>query len=85
VVAKVPWWVLAVDLPTNVDKPVKELILPGESFLVEGRPVFVLLPPEKKRTTLQPWVLYAPTLPGLPDQHQKRMHERRARTWPSSR
>jgi alpha-beta hydrolase superfamily lysophospholipase len=57
-------------------KPVKELILPGESFLVGGRPAFVLLPPEKKRTKPQPWVLYAPTLPGLPDQHEKWMHER---------
>jgi dipeptidyl aminopeptidase/acylaminoacyl peptidase len=57
-------------------KPVKELILPGESFLVEGRPAFVLLPPQKKRTRPQPWVFYAPTLPGLPDQHEKWMHER---------
>src|SRR6185369_12371798 len=73
---KTPWWVLAVDLSAAADKPVKELILPGESFLVEGRPAFVLLPPEKKRTKLQPWVLYAPTLPGLPDQHEKWMHER---------
>jgi 6-phosphogluconolactonase len=73
-VGRAPWWVLAVDLPgTN---PVKELILPGESFLVEGRPAFVLLPPEEKRTKSQPWVLYAPTLPGLPDQHEKWMHER---------
>jgi dipeptidyl aminopeptidase/acylaminoacyl peptidase len=73
-VGKTPWWVLAVDLPA-VGKPVKELILPGESFLVEDRPAFVLLP-EKKRTKPQPWVLYAPTLPGLPDLHEKWMHER---------
>jgi dipeptidyl aminopeptidase/acylaminoacyl peptidase len=57
-------------------KPVKELILPGESFLVADRPAFVLLPPEKKRTKPQPWILYAPTLPGLPDNHEKWMHER---------
>jgi 6-phosphogluconolactonase len=75
-VGKVPWWVLAVDLPAVADKPVKDLILPGESFLVEGRSAFVLLPPEKKRTKPQPWALYAPTLPGLPDQHEKWMHER---------
>ena len=74
VVGKMPWWVLAVDLPGA--KPVKELILPGESFLVEGRPAFVLLPAEEKRTKPQPWVLYAPTLPGLPDRHEKWMHER---------
>jgi hypothetical protein len=56
-------------------KPVKDLILPGDSFLVEGRPAFVLLPPAEKRSKPQPWVLYAPTLPGLPDQHEKWMHE----------
>ncbi len=56
-------------------KPAEGLILPGESFLVDGRPAFVLLPPEKKRTRPQPWVLYAPTLPGLPDRHEKWMHE----------
>jgi dipeptidyl aminopeptidase/acylaminoacyl peptidase len=75
-VGKTLWWVLAVGLPAVADKPVKELILPGGSFLVEGRPAFVLLPPEKKRTNPQPWVLYALTLPGLPDQHEKWMHER---------
>src|SRR5262249_26544416 len=79
-IGKIPWWVLVVDLPAPADrqgeKPVKELILPGESFHVEGRPAFVLLPPEKKRATPQPWVLYAPTLPGLPDTHEKWMHER---------
>jgi 6-phosphogluconolactonase len=81
-VGKTPWWVLAVDMPgekrgeKGSDKPGKDLILPGESFLVEGRPAFVLLPEEKKRSKPQPWVLYAPTLPGLPDQHEKWMHER---------
>jgi 6-phosphogluconolactonase len=77
-VGQTPWWVLAVSLPEGgaARKPVKELILPGESFLVGGRPAFVLLPPEKKRTKPQPWALYAPTLPGLPDQHEKWMHER---------
>jgi 6-phosphogluconolactonase len=81
-VGKTPWWVLAVDLPGATPKgprggkPVKELILPGESFLVEGRPAFVLLPEEKKRSKPQPWVLYAPTLPAYPDRHEKWMHER---------
>ena len=87
-VGKTPWWVLAVDLSAAAasssersvekgsGKPVKELILPGESLLIEGRPAFVLLPPVQKRTRPQPWVLYAPTLPGLPDQHEKWMHKR---------
>lgn len=56
-------------------KPVKSLILPGESFLVDDRPAFVLWPPEEKRQNPQPWIMYAPTLPGLPDRHEKWMHE----------
>jgi len=59
--------------PTSA--PVKKLILPGEAFLVQNRPAFVLLPPEKERRTPQPWILYAPTLLGYPDQHEKWMHE----------
>jgi len=55
--------------------PIKKLILPGEAFLIEGRPAFVLLPPEKERRKPQPWILYAPTLPGYPDDHEKWMHE----------
>ncbi len=53
----------------------KVLILPGESFTVEGRPAFVLLPEKEKRSTPQPWVFYAPTLPGYPDSHEKWMHQ----------
>lgn len=57
------------------DAPIKELILPGEAFLVEERPAFVFLPPADKRSTPQPWIMYSPTLPGLPDAHEKWMHE----------
>ena len=56
-------------------KPVKSLILPGESFLVAGRPAFILTPPVEKRSTPQPWIFYAPTLPGLPDEAERWMHE----------
>lgn len=55
--------------------PVKTLILPGESFLVEGRPAFILTPAKEKQTSPQPWIFYAPTLPPYPDQHEKWMHE----------
>lgn len=55
--------------------PIKELILPGDSFLVSGRPAFVLLPPIEKRQSPQPWIMYAPTLPAYPDSHEKWMHE----------
>lgn len=56
-------------------KPVKQLILPGESFLVDDRPAFILWPDASKRQQPQPWVWYAPTLRGLPDKHEKWMHE----------
>ncbi len=55
--------------------PVKTLILPGESFLVAKRPAFVMLPAEAKRSMPQPWIMYAPTLPPYPDEHEKWMHE----------
>ncbi len=55
--------------------PVKKLILPGEAFPIENRPAFILWPDEAKRSTPQPWVMYAPTLSGLPDRHEKWMHE----------
>ncbi len=54
---------------------VKDLILPGESFLVNDRPAFIFWPEASKRRQPQPWVLYAPTLPGYPDSHEKWMHE----------
>lgn len=65
----------AVDAPAAA-KPVKQLILPGESFLVENRPAFVLWPPQEKRRNPQPWIFYAPTLPAYPDEAEKWMHER---------
>jgi len=60
----------------SAGQPVKELILPGESFLVDGRPAFIMWPEESKRTKPQPWIFYAPTLPPYPDQAEKWMHEK---------
>ena len=60
---------------TPAAKPVKDLILPGESFLIGGRPAFIMWPVEGKRSTPQPWVCYSPTLGGYPDSHEKWMHE----------
>jgi dipeptidyl aminopeptidase/acylaminoacyl peptidase len=51
------------------------LILPGEAFLVQDRPSFILWPAEKDRRHPQPWIFYAPTLPAYPDSHEKWMHE----------
>ncbi|QDU41627.1 Arylsulfatase [Symmachiella dynata] len=63
------------DLPQSSLLPRKELILPGKSFFVADRPAFIFYPPREKRRKPQPWILYAPTLPGLPDRHEKWMHE----------
>jgi pimeloyl-ACP methyl ester carboxylesterase len=52
------------------------LRLRGESLVVDGRPAFILLPEEANRTKPQPWIMYAPTLPGYPDEHERWMHEK---------
>jgi alpha-beta hydrolase superfamily lysophospholipase len=64
------------------------MILPGETFVVAGRTAFLFTPATKPSASpapaptpsasrrRQPWVLYAPTLPPLPDSHEKWMHER---------
>jgi len=55
--------------------PATRLNLPGENFTLRGRPAFVLLPDPAKRSTPQPWVFYAPTLPCCPDEAERWMHE----------
>ena len=67
---------LAAASPPKVTGPSPRLKLPGlEEFKVEGRPAFVFLPPPDKRTTPQPWIFYAPTLPAYPDGAERWMHE----------
>ncbi len=56
-------------------KPQTRIDLPSESFTVEGHPAFLFLPPEPQRTTPQPWIFYAPTLPPYPDEAERWMHE----------
>jgi pimeloyl-ACP methyl ester carboxylesterase len=58
-----------------VTGPTPRLVLPGESFKVEGHSAFTFLPEESKRSTPQPWIFYAPTLPGYPDGAERWMHE----------
>lgn len=55
--------------------PPGKLKLPGETFTVADRPAFVFLPEESQRTTPQPWIFYAPTLPAYPDEAERWMHE----------
>lgn len=58
------------------DSPPKNLPLPGEVFVVQGRPAFVILPDAKTANQPVPWVWYAPTLPGLPGNEEKWIFER---------
>ncbi|MBL9205588.1 MAG: prolyl oligopeptidase family serine peptidase [Opitutaceae bacterium] len=52
----------------------KVLPIPGESFQLEGREAFIIRPTAKAASgRRQPWVWYAPTLPGLPDQEERWM------------
>jgi predicted esterase len=55
--------------------PPGKLVLPGQNFTVNGRPAFVFMPVEAKRTTPQPWIFYAPTLSAYPDEAERWMHE----------
>ncbi len=60
---------------TKVTGPTPRLILPHtEHFSVTGRPAFVFLPPASRRTSPQPWIFYAPTLPAYPDGAERWMH-----------
>ncbi len=73
-----PWLDLQLTAPSSgADRPPASgrLELPGERFTVEGRPVFVFLPPPEKRRSPQPWVFYAPTLPPYPDEAERWMHQ----------
>ncbi|HEX4146781.1 MAG TPA: prolyl oligopeptidase family serine peptidase [Pirellulales bacterium] len=57
------------------DPPAKQFFVPAETFEVDGRPAFVMLPAKELRKTPQPWIWYCPTLPGYPDEHEKWMDE----------
>ena len=60
----------AIQLATaEVDPPpAKSWPLPGETFLVQGRPAFLITPtaPAKGKPNGKPWLWYAPTLPAYP-------------------
>ncbi len=58
------------------DQQLKELFLPGESFQLGERTAFIMWPEPAKRQQPQPWVMYAPTLPGYPDRHEQWMHQK---------
>ena len=55
------------------DAPAKNLPLPGETFLVEGRVAFLIPSPSAPAGQPKPWVWYAPTLPNLPSKAEEWM------------
>jgi Prolyl oligopeptidase family len=56
--------------------PTKDLPVPGEVFVVEGRTAFLISPKTRNATDTKPWVWYAPTLPGLPGAEEKWMFQK---------
>ena len=52
----------------------QRLGIQAESLEIDGKPAFILLPPEAKRQTPQPWIMYAPALHAYPDEHEAWMH-----------
>ncbi|MDB6034150.1 MAG: hypothetical protein JWM16_4488 [Verrucomicrobiales bacterium] len=56
--------------------PQKELPLPGEVFVVDGRTAFLIAAKGNGATKTKPWVWYAPTLPGLPGKEEQWMFKR---------
>ncbi len=75
--------IVSADEPSNqstAEKPVKNLILPGESFVIEGYSAFIFPSVETKEHNTaseksKPWILYAPTLAAYPDEAERWMHE----------
>ncbi|MBT7972051.1 MAG: amidohydrolase family protein, partial [Verrucomicrobia bacterium] len=58
----------------QIEPGTKKLPLSGESFRINSRNAFVILP--KKVEDKTPWVWYAPTLPGLPSKSEIWMFQR---------
>ena len=58
----------------QIEPGTKKLPLSGESFRINGRNAFVILPKKAEKKT--PWVWYAPTLPGLPAKSEIWMFQR---------
>jgi arylsulfatase len=56
------------------EPPRKQVLINGETFALEGRPAFRMVP--EKPAAGKPWVFYGPTLPVYPDEAERWMHER---------
>jgi len=62
---------------SSTPPPSKQLIVPGEVFVVGGRTGFLFTPATipGRRGDAKPWIMHSPTLPGLPDKAEQWMHE----------
>lgn len=73
-------WLAACAAPLPQPQPLpqaaKALPVPGEAFRLRSREAFLLLPKARSPATPVPWVLYAPTLPGLPSAAEAWLFER---------
>ena len=54
-------------------RPVTVCNQKAQEFTLRGHRAFVILPPEIKAASAQPWIWYAPTLPGLPSLEEEIM------------
>lgn len=55
----------------------RQVLINGESFLLNGRHTFVMSPPNVEKTELnKPWIFYGPTLRGTPDKAESWMHQK---------
>jgi hypothetical protein len=55
--------------------PKKALPLDGQVFKVKDHTAFIIMPQHVDRKRPTPWVWYAPTLPGYPEDREKSMFE----------
>lgn len=53
----------------------KTLPLPGETFVISGRPAFLIPAPAGAAEKSKPWVWYAPTLPPYPGKEERWLFE----------
>lgn len=51
-----------------------QVLLNGESFLLQGRHAFIMTPGEAVEGDSKPWIFYGPTLKNTPDQAESWMH-----------
>lgn len=57
-------------------KRTNQPMLSGEIVNIASHKAFIFLPEPDKRTSPQPWVMYAPTLlPNYPDEHERWLHQ----------